>query len=143
MERLIKLLHEIDFEKVEEMLQQYKDPATFAKDYEVHETSGFVKDFIDQKIAENAKSRNEEMKMRDILEDNILEEVTLTYLGEAKNYPTGDDEALCEDAAWDYFLNRYREIQFEESHSYSSAAYHDYGPCNPWDAPGMSVSDFI
>lgn len=19
----------------------------------------------------------------------------------------------------------------------------DYGPCNPWDAPGMSISDFL
>ena len=24
-----------------------------------------------------------------------------------------------------------------------SSAYGDYGPSNPWDAPGMSVSDFI
>lgn len=24
-----------------------------------------------------------------------------------------------------------------------SATARDYGPCNPWDAPGMSVCDFI
>lgn len=26
---------------------------------------------------------------------------------------------------------------------YSEPEYEDYGPSNPWDAPGMRVSDFI
>lgn len=26
---------------------------------------------------------------------------------------------------------------------YSSSTYGDYGPSNPWDAPGMSIRDFI
>ena len=26
---------------------------------------------------------------------------------------------------------------------YRSSTYRDYGPSNPWDAPGMSVKDFI
>lgn len=34
--------------------------------------------------------------------------------------------------------------QFEEYHEYvPSSTNGDYGPGNPWDAPGMSISDFI
>lgn len=36
------------------------------------------------------------------------------------------------------------DIEWEESEPYCpSATAHDYGPSNPWDAPGMSVRDFI
>ena len=34
------------------------------------------------------------------------------------------------------------EAEFEERYS-PSATNRDYGPSNPWDAPGMSISDFI
>ena len=33
---------------------------------------------------------------------------------------------------------------FDDDEPYTrSSTYGDYGPSNPWDAPGMSVSDFI
>lgn len=41
---------------------------------------------------------------------------------------------------WDEFCKS--ELEFEE-HYCSSATNRDYGPGNPWDAPGMSVKDFI
>lgn len=31
----------------------------------------------------------------------------------------------------------------ESGREYTCCTNHDYGPSNPWDAPGMSVSDFI
>lgn len=31
----------------------------------------------------------------------------------------------------------------EEERLYTSSTGHDYSPSNPWDAPGMSVRDFI
>jgi hypothetical protein len=32
----------------------------------------------------------------------------------------------------------------EEDYEYTpSSTYGDYGPSNPWDAPGMSIHDFI
>ncbi|MGE4353534.1 MAG: hypothetical protein AB7D36_05570 [Oscillospiraceae bacterium] len=31
----------------------------------------------------------------------------------------------------------------DEEHYTPSSTYGDYGPSNPWDAPGMSVRDFI
>ncbi len=36
------------------------------------------------------------------------------------------------------------EVENEEySHEYTSATYGSYSPSNPWNAPGMCVSDFI
>lgn len=36
------------------------------------------------------------------------------------------------------------ELEFlEEEMRYTSCTEHDYSPSNPWDAPGMSVRDFI
>lgn len=37
----------------------------------------------------------------------------------------------------------YDEEEFEDEEYISSSTYRDYGPSNPWDAPGMSVKDFI
>ena len=31
----------------------------------------------------------------------------------------------------------------EEDRYIRSSTYRDYGPSNPWDAPGMSAKDFI
>ena len=42
--------------------------------------------------------------------------------------------------------DRYEEGKpdcYEEEHCCPSATAGDYGPGNPWDAPGMSVMDFI
>jgi hypothetical protein len=36
------------------------------------------------------------------------------------------------------------ESDYDDDHTlYSSCTAGDYGPSNPWDAPGMSVYDFI
>lgn len=41
---------------------------------------------------------------------------------------------------WDEFCKD--EAEFEERYT-PCAANRDYGPSNPWDAPGMSIHDFI
>lgn len=38
---------------------------------------------------------------------------------------------------WDNFFDDYNERR------HTSSYCGDYGPSNPWDAPGMSISDFI
>lgn len=35
------------------------------------------------------------------------------------------------------------EEEDDEDHYVRSSTCRDYGPSNPWDAPGMSVKDFI
>ena len=35
------------------------------------------------------------------------------------------------------------EAMFDEEEYVPSSSRRDYGPGNPWDAPGMSVRDFI
>ena len=35
------------------------------------------------------------------------------------------------------------EDEFDDEEYIPSSTYRDYGPSNPWDAPGMSVKDFI
>lgn len=37
----------------------------------------------------------------------------------------------------------YDEEEFDDEEHIPSSTYRDYGPSNPWDAPGMSVKDFI
>lgn len=37
----------------------------------------------------------------------------------------------------------YDEEEFEDEEYIPSSTYRDYGPSNPWDAPGMSIKDFI
>ena len=31
----------------------------------------------------------------------------------------------------------------EEEYEHTSSTHGDYSPSNPWDAPGMSISDFL
>ena len=49
--------------------------------------------------------------------------------------------------AHDEFLDNYKEehepVEHDERYYTPSATAGDYGPSNPWDAPGMCVSDFI
>ena len=45
----------------------------------------------------------------------------------------GDFDEMMEELTW---------LEFEPD-DYRSATRGDYGPSNPWDAPGMSISDFI
>ena len=47
-------------------------------------------------------------------------------------YHMGEDEA-----------EEIEEIDFDDEDDFTSSYYGDYGPNNPWDAPGMSVRDFI
>ena len=35
------------------------------------------------------------------------------------------------------------EKMFDDEDYIPSSTYRDYGPSNPWDAPGMSIKDFI
>lgn len=57
-----------------------------------------------------------------------------TYATGADNYPFrfGQDEE-----------EQYEEDEYEDDEYVPSATNRDYGPSNPWDAPGMSVKDFI
>lgn len=41
---------------------------------------------------------------------------------------------------WEEFCEE--EVEYEE-HYTPCATNRDYGPSNPWDAPGMSIHDFI
>lgn len=47
------------------------------------------------------------------------------------------DEMLFED-----MFDEERDDGWDDEYTPSST-YGDYGPSNPWDAPGMSVRDFI
>lgn len=76
--------------------------------------------------------------------DGLLEPGCMDY-----DMSGGDEEeekALAADCeAYDYGSPEYWE-EFWEDHSerrHTSSYCGDYGPSNPWDAPGMSVSDFI
>ena len=56
----------------------------------------------------------------------------------------GDNQTL-KDAA-EALMGEVEEEEEEEYHPrrrYTSSTNGDYGPSNPWDAPGMCVSDFI
>lgn len=51
---------------------------------------------------------------------------------------------LCNDAEIELGLFDQEDIDEDEDDSHiSSSTCRDYGPSNPWDAPGMSVKDFI
>ena len=85
------------------------------------------------------------------------------YCREYKEYALSDDESknwwsrlYASGAAnypWDYDdSNEYSEDNYEmngsddpylDDHYTPSAIAGDYGPGNPWDAPGMSIHDFI
>lgn len=45
----------------------------------------------------------------------------------------------------EYFLEIEEQARSEANQirEYTSCTARDYGPSNPWDAPGMSISDFI
>lgn len=36
-----------------------------------------------------------------------------------------------------------KDVEKDENHYTPSSTNGDYGPSNPWDAPGMSIRDFI
>lgn len=54
----------------------------------------------------------------------------IVHFHDAEPDPVWDEETATVSDAEDVFYS-------------PSAAARDYGPCNPWDAPGMSIHDFI
>lgn len=52
-----------------------------------------------------------------------------------------ESRLFCEELAEREADQLYREMY--EEREYTSCTAGDYGPSNPWDAPGMSISDFI
>ena len=77
-----------------------------------------------------------------LLKDGLIgddEDEAYRYMAEAVEL--SDTEA-------EYFgldMEQYRDIMGEDADSDTgpSSTGDDYSPANPWDAPGMSVSDFI
>lgn len=70
-------------------------------------------------------------KERDIeLYDKLTDEELMDYI-EHFNDPTPE---------YDY---EEEEPEMMDEHEYTSCTRGDYSPSNPWDAPGMSISDFI
>lgn len=61
------------------------------------------------------------------------EDIGVYYSTSAFNYPYESVVDDSDEGDWDD----------EDDYYTPSATRRDYGPSNPWDAPGMSVSDFI
>ena len=77
-----------------------------------------------------------------LLKDGLIED------GEQEAYRYMTEVVELSDAEAEYFgldVERYRAATDEDADSYTapSSTGGDYGPDNPWDAPGMSGSDFI
>ena len=77
-----------------------------------------------------------------LLKDGLIKD------GEEEAYRYMADVAELSDTEAEYFgldMERYRDAigKDADSHTPSSSAGGDYSPANPWDAPGMSASDFI
>lgn len=54
------------------------------------------------------------------------------------------DSDMCEWCQVERIVSRAETEPDEEDEHYTpSSTYGDYGPGNPWDAPGMSIQDFI
>ena len=68
--------------------------------------------------------------------------------GEEEVYRYMVDAAELSDAEVEYFgldMERYRAAAGgdADNHTAPSSTGGDYGPANPWNVPGMSVSDFM
>ncbi len=77
-----------------------------------------------------------------ILKDGLIED------GEEEAYRYMADVAELSDTEAEYFgldMEQYRDATDEDTDNDTapSSAGGDYSPANPWDAPGMGVSDFI
>lgn len=55
----------------------------------------------------------------------------------------GDDEMCPFDARYAEDCRVCCGLGVDEDKEYISSTYRDYSPSNPWDAPGMSIKDFI
>ena len=77
-----------------------------------------------------------------VLKDGLVED------GEEEAYRYMADVAELSDNEAEYFgldMEQYRAVTDEDADNppAPSSTGGDYSPSNPWDAPGMSVSDFI
>lgn len=55
-----------------------------------------------------------------------------------------EEDCYYEEESWDYEDRNYNRLYDDEENDYTpSATNGDYSPSNPWDAPGMSIRDFI
>ena len=77
-----------------------------------------------------------------VLKDRLIED------GEEEAYRYMADAAEFSDTEAEYFgldMERYREAAGEDddNHTVPSSTGGDYSSANPWDAPGMSTSNFI
>lgn len=77
-----------------------------------------------------------------VLKDGLIED------DEEEAYRYMADVAELSDAEAEYFgldMKQYREAagDDDDNHTAPSSTGSDYGPANPWDAPGMSASDFM
>ncbi len=77
-----------------------------------------------------------------ILKDGLIED------GEEEAYRYMADVAELSDTEAEYFgldMEQYRDATDEDvdNHPAPSSTDGEYSPTNPWDAPGMSVSDFM
>ena len=74
------------------------------------------------------------------LKDGLIED------DEEEAYHYMADVVELSDAEAEYFgldMEKYRKAADEDTPSAPSNTGNDYSPSNPWDIPGMSVSDFI
>ena len=169
MEKLISLLHEVDFDEVEKAIEQYKDPAAFCEEYRVKKASeDFVKEYIQDCIKDELEYEGIIGTVIEEVIENVPEDAylnaALAYMNAADDFPKDDDEVDCLQDAWDLFNDIYfsKKIDIEKLREKSSldssegfgdddddeyytpsATARDYSPSNPWDAPGMSIRDFI
>ena len=77
-----------------------------------------------------------------VLKDGLIED------GEEEAYRYMANVAELSDAEAEYFgldIEQYRNATDEgaDNHEAPSSTGGDYSPANPWDAPGMSASDFM
>ena len=77
-----------------------------------------------------------------VLKDGLIED------GEEEAYRYMADVAELSNTEAEYFgldMEQYRDATDEDAdnHAAPSSTDGDYSPSNPWDAPGMSASDFI
>ena len=100
---------------------------------------------VDYYLMRTDESRISWARMSEIatlLKDGLIED------GEEEAYRYMVDVAELSDTEAEYFgldMEQYRNAIGEDADSSTppSSAGGDYGPANPWDAPGMSTSDFI
>ena len=77
-----------------------------------------------------------------LLKDGLIED------GEEEAYRYMADAVELSDTEAEYFgldMERYRDVTGEDADDPAApfSAGGDYGPADPWDAPGMGISDFL